>query len=271
MQTSDHFYYMAANGSRTVTYTLFQPLRFGLRRFHQLHERPLGFHRTGQGCGGKGRKGEITGKRKSETAGTRIPLHYRIAKQPGSSIPAVFRPSVSDGRKQPHEPVQKNRNIRRNAVGQWRIFHNKMPGHSVPAALRSSESRNPRKKREPHEKQEPYKNLNPTKKPGSRVTNPQCGSKRTQETPGYKSGRPRLFGSAAGRVYLKSGSCCYQKLWGCATPALGVFRVPRRCLTAAPDSAGKGFNNYFLFSNVSVMFIGYSFSAYCLVASSEYL
>lgn len=62
---------------------------------------------------------------------------------------------------------------------QRQIFH-KMPGHSVPAALLSPESRNPRKKREPHEKQESYKNLNPTKKPGSKLTNPQCGSERTQ-------------------------------------------------------------------------------------------
>lgn len=43
--------------------------------------------------------------------------------------------------------------------------------------------------------------------------------------------------------------------------------------TAPKDGAGfrgKG-DYYFLLSNVSVMFIGYSFFAYSLVASSEYL
>lgn len=88
-----------------------------------------------------------------------------------------------------------------------------------------------------------------------------------------KSGRPRLFGLPQAGVLLESGSCCYQKTFGMCDPCLReYFPGSRRCCEAAPDSAEKrGFNNYFLLSNVSVMFIGYSFSAYCLVASSEYL
>ena len=42
-----------------------------------------------------------------------------------------------------------------------------------------------------------------------------------------KSGRPRLFGLPQAGVLLESGSCCYQKNLGCATPALGsISRVP---------------------------------------------
>ena len=71
--------------------------------------------------------------------------------------------------------------------------------------------------------------------------------------------------------YLKVGVVVPKKFGMCDPCLREYFPGSRRCCEAAPDSAGKGFNNYFLFSNVSVMFIGYSFSAYCLVASSEYL
>ena len=43
MQTSDHFYYMATKWLSDGDVLLLQPLRFGLRRLHQLHERPSDF------------------------------------------------------------------------------------------------------------------------------------------------------------------------------------------------------------------------------------
>ena len=46
------------------------------------------------------------------------------------------------------------------------------------------------------------------KKAGSRITNPQCGSRERRETSGHKkSGRPRLFGLPQAGMLLKSGSC----------------------------------------------------------------
>ena len=90
-----------------------------------------------------------------------------------------------------------------------------MPGHSVPAALRSSESRNPRKKREPHEKQEPYKNLNPTKKTGLQGNEP---TMRIEENAGKLPDIKKAADRASSvcrkqECYLKWELLLTKKLW----------------------------------------------------------
>ena len=67
--------FMQAVGRRRAL--LLQPLRFGLRRLHQLHERPLGLHhRAGQGGGCQG--GEKTGLTPRRTTGKRVSAEARF-------------------------------------------------------------------------------------------------------------------------------------------------------------------------------------------------
>lgn len=64
--------------------------------------------------------------------------------------------------------------------------------------------------------------------------------KNIAEIPDKKSGRPRLFGLPQAGVLLEKWELLLPKNFGDVRLLLwGMFPGSRRCLTAAPDSAGK--------------------------------